>query len=880
PAPPPPPREAPGAAAPTPAEPPRGDALTRAATALARGAFDAPRLTLALLALLVAVSIGLASRLGVDTDSSKMLNPSLPFQVRAQAINAAFPAVKNTVLVVVRGSHADAVEAATAALAARLGADPAVERAFAPSADPFLVTHGLMYQPLDEMRATLSRLSQSANVLAALRAERTVEGFLASLDRAMLLAEGGGADPADLAPLMEGAAASFDSAAAGTPVPFDWTRAVSGADPIVTRVVTVEPMLDFDRLNPAKPALEAVAAAIAGLDPALARLVEVGVTGDPALRADELASVTATLPLSFGLSFLIVAGVLYLALGSLARMALALGSVLVTLVLTAGFAALGVGALNLISVAFVVLMVGLGIDFAIHLMAHLDEDRAKGAPPRAALLASMRSIGGALALSAATTAMAFLAFTTTDFVGMAQLGLIGGAGVVLAFLTALTLIPAAVALRPGLASGRGPLGVPRPGKGGARLGVALALGLGLAAAALAPQVRFDADPMALRDQQAASVQVYGWLAADPALAPLRLSVMVDDAAAAAATAEAAAALPGVERVLWLGDLVPGDQDAKLDELDLAYPSVLFAVEGEAVDLVDPPEGDIAERLAAFAHPAGARLAEALQRWRAAAGPGGADAMAEALFRFFPALIERLGMQLEAGPVAIADLPDGLVRRFRAGDGRLRVEIAATDPLVDPAARDAFVDAVAAAVPEAGGAPAQVSGAARAVGGAMLQATLLALAATAAAAAVALRSAPQVLAIVLPLLLAGAVTMAASALLDIPFNYANVIVLPLMIGIGVDTGIHLATRARAIGRQARSADGTGTRVFDTSTPRAALASALTTIGAFGTLALSDHRGTASMGVMLVIALSASVLMMFALTPPLVARFTKPSAASAR
>ncbi|MEL6575827.1 MAG: hypothetical protein AAFQ81_08040, partial [Pseudomonadota bacterium] len=101
------------------------------------------------------------------------------------------------------------------------------------------------------------------------------------------------------------------------------------------------------------------------------------------------------------------------------------------------------------------------------------------------------------------------------------------------------------------------------------------------------------------------------------------------------------------------------------------------------------------------------------------------------------------------------------------------------------------------------------------------------------------------------------TLAASALLGIPFNYANIIVLPLMIGIGVDTGIHLAIRASR-------ADGT---VFDTSTPRAALASALTTIAAFGTLALSDHRGTASMGIMLCIALTAGLLMIFAITPRL-------------
>jgi hypothetical protein len=100
-------------------------------------------------------------------------------------------------------------------------------------------------------------------------------------------------------------------------------------------------------------------------------------------------------------------------------------------------------------------------------------------------------------------------------------------------------------------------------------------------------------------------------------------------------------------------------------------------------------------------------------------------------------------------------------------------------------------------------------------------------------------------------------MAASALLGLPFNYANVIVLPLMIGIGVDSAVHLALRAARTGK-----------VAGTATPAAVAFSALTTIGAFATLALSDHRGTASMGTMLAIALVAAVAMAFALTGPLV------------
>jgi predicted RND superfamily exporter protein len=118
-----------------------------------------------------------------------------------------------------------------------------------------------------------------------------------------------------------------------------------------------------------------------------------------------------------------------------------------------------------------------------------------------------------------------------------------------------------------------------------------------------------------------------------------------------------------------------------------------------------------------------------------------------------------------------------------------------------------------------------------------------------------RRVSDTIAILLPLGVAATITAAASVLLEMPFNYANVIVLPLMLGLSVDAGVHIAMRERR-------APGA---VFATSTPRAVLFSALTTIGAFGTLALSEHRGTASMAVLLSVAVLAAVGSTLALTP---------------
>ena len=823
-----------------------------------------PVWALGLLSLVVLLALVASFRLSVDTDSRRMLAPHLPFQQRANALNAAFPGLKNTLVVAVRSTSSDAADAAVAALSEALTRrNDVIEWVFAPTADPYLVSHGLLYLDRDTLDARLTRLGKSANLLAGLREDQSFAGFLRALDMATQLAGRAGGGTADLEPLYAEAAAVLAGEADGGARPFGWASALagSGADPVL-RLITAGPKLDFTRVNPAKLALAAIHEAIAGLDPGLARVVEIGVTGDPALRAEELQSVTGRIGLSLALSLIFVAILLRLALGSAARAGLALGALVVTLILTAGFASLAVGALNLISIAFIILMVGLGIDFAIHFISHFDEHAGECPDRRTALIRSSEAIGVALVLSAATTSLAFFAFATTDFTGMAQLGLIGGAGVLIALAVALTAIPAAITLWPGLAAGPPPRRLWQPPRAIRRGLIWFAVGAGLAGALLAPQSRFDSDPMNLRNPAAPSVQTYGWLAADPAMAPLRLSLLAASPDEARALVSALTAVPEVRDAHWLGDLVPDDQAAKLDLIDLNYPSLLHAVEGAPADLTGTDAPVTPETLALLLETrpglAASALARELRAYAERRTPARDVALSGAIFQYFPLLIDRLGLQLDAGEVTAEALPAPLRARYVAPDGRLRVEIAAAADLRDPAAMTAFVDAVAAVAPGAAGPPDQIAGAANTVAGAILQAVVLALLGCALLAWIMLRDVARIAAILLPLLLAGAVTVGASVIFGLPFNYANVIVLPLLIGVGIDSGVHFALRASS---------GSGS-VFDTATPRAVLYSALTTIAAFGTLGLSEHPGTASMGILLAISLAAAVGMIFALTPALV------------
>lgn len=837
----------------------------RLVEAWVRQVVAAPGRTLLALGLLTALSIAATLVfLRVDSDSSRLLAPDLPFQVRAHALNAAFPDLKTAILVVVEAPGPDAADAVAGALTLALGARPEVAEVFAPSVDPYLVSHGLLYRDTAAVDRSLTELSAASNLLAALRADQTVAGFLAALDQAGALAEEGSAGTAGLDRLHAEAASVWAAVRAGEARAFAWTDALGepradGAQAApVRRVITVRPRLDPARLSPARPALDAIEAAIAGLDPGLAAEARIAVTGEPALRAEELRSVTSTIGISFASSLLLVGLILWIALRTARRALLAVALLVAIVALVTGFAA-SAGPLNLISIAFIVLMTGMGEDFLVHLMLDIEARVEAGLDAAAAAIATAGELGGSMLLAAGTTSAAFLAFTATDFVGMAQLGLIGGVGVLMACAVALTAIPAAVALRPGLARARSrPPGRPRraPSRRAVLLLGLAGLVVSILAGVVARDARFDADPINLRDPDAPSVVAFRRIAADPGLTPYRMSVLTPDATEAARVAGALAAVPEVARAVWLGDLIPPDQGAKLDLIDLAYPSIAFAVSGAPVALEAPlsPEA-VRARLLARLDAAGGSAAALAAELRAGDPPG----LRDALFRHFPAFVARLGATLSAGEVTVGTLPAPLTGRFLAADGRYRVDVTPRDDMADPAALARFVAAVAAVAPGAAGAPDQIAGATRVVGGAMLSATTLAALAAGVLVWLATRRRIELVAVMVPLVAAGAITAAFGVLADVPFNYANIIVAPLLIGLGIDSAVYLAHAGRA-GPAA---------LFAGPAPRAVVFSVATTIAAFGTLAFSDHRGTASMGILLTVALTATLVASFSLTPAILA-----------
>lgn len=810
-----------------------------------------------------------ATHLKVNTDTSTMLDPELDFQERALALREAFPQIKEDIIVIARGESLDETDAYISDLAKIIAKDEeAFAASFSPAIDPFFAENGLLYLSEAELESRLTQLSRASGLIETLIRTPTLGALFTTLAENDALAERSDLGADTLQSIYGEIADTVEAALDGRDQPFSWMGALDAQtrdEASHTRVLYATPALDYSRLQPAKPALETLRTAITMLDEKYAGRVDAYVTGDPALRVEELETVTRGIGLSMGLSLILVSTLLLICYRSASMAGVTLAGLVVTLVLTSAFAAAFVGELNLVSVAFVVLLVGLGLDFAIHLLLHVQERRVAGQHNREALSGALHEVGPALALAAPTTALAFLSFVPTSFIGIAQLGVIAGAGVIIAFAVSVTFLPAALFILPvsRKETRRGAVrGVFRAIEQIAGPVAILTILLGVASLTLMPQVRFDADQMSLRNPLAPSVQGFNILFEDDETIPYRLTRLADSAEAARETAEAARTLPSVATTRTLLDFVPENQDAKLELIDFAAGTLVFAFAAEPGSVDGPPAEQGLEVLRARLSEAyeagpGARLGALLEEVEARGDPALIARIEENIFRYWPDLTARLSAQLNADIVTIDDIPAPLRTRYRSEDGLWRVDILPEADVRDYQALRAFVDNVETTFGDLGGGAAQSLKAGAEISRAMLTATAIAFAVVALILTLFIRRIGLVALVLFPLALAAVLTAATGVVFNIPFNYANVIVLPLLIGIGVDSGIHLVLR--------HEQTEAGETVFGTSTPRAVLFSALTTVASFGSLMLSPHRGTASMGELLSIAIAFTLICTLVVLP---------------
>ncbi|HKT18537.1 MAG TPA: MMPL family transporter [Stellaceae bacterium] len=815
-----------------------------------------------------------ATQLSIDTDLDKLISSDVTWRQQAHAFDQAFPQNANLLAIVIDGATPDETSDATAALAAQLEQQPDLFKSVRiPGSDAFFARNGLLFLPKSEVQSFADQLIAAQPLLGTLAADPSLAGVFGTLD---LLAKGAahGDIPAEsLDGPFTAVADATEAALKGRYAPLSWQTLLSGrsADPRELRhFILVQPVLDYNALEPGERATSFIRSEANELGLTPARGVTVRITGDVALSDEQLASLSEGAGFSAGLSITLLCVWLLLALRAIRLVGAIIGTLIAGLLISAGFAALAVGTLNPISVAFAVLFVGIAVDFGIQFSVRYRAERFRSGDLAEALRRTATGIGGPLSVAAGATSVGFLAFVPTNYTGVSDLGLIAGVGMLIALALNLTLLPALLVLSHARGEPR-PIGfrwaapIDRFLLSRRKVVALAALIVALGSAATLPWLSFDFNPLDLQNRHSEAVSTLFELMKDPNATPYTIEILEPSLEVATSVAKKLDALPEVGQTVTLASFVPSDQDAKLaiiqDARTLLAPSLFPATirPPPSDDKVLATIADFAKDTAALADKGSAsarRLAQALKAVLARGSPI-LPALVANLSANAARRLDELRTSLSAEKTTLGTIPAEVKRDWMTPDGRARIEVFPKSAISSNTQLETFVAAVRQIAPNATGTPVTIQESADTVTSAFMTAGVIALAAIAVLLAVVLRRLSDVALVLAPLILAGLMTLATGVLVGLPLNYANIIALPLLLGIGVSFDIYFVMRWRS---------GTGD-LLQSSTARAILFSALTTGTAFGSLALSNHPGTSEMGKLLTLALFYTLVSTFIVLPAL-------------
>ena len=822
-----------------------------------------PWMTLAAALLLcVLAGVFIAGHFKMTSDTTQMFSPTVDWRQHEITLTKAFPQNSDTIVVVVDGATPELAEQAAATLTARL--TPQTGRLFAgvrrPDGGAFFAREGLLFLSPAEVASTTDQLVSAQPFLGPMAADPSLRGVASAISTLAMGVTQGQTTLASVAKPVHALADTMQGVAAGRPTFFSWQNLFGGGDSLrssTRRFIIVQPRLDYAALTPGADATEAIRAAVHGLG---LDGVRVRLTGSTPLSDEEFASIADRAWLVFGSMGLAMAVMLWLAVRSVRLVCAILATTLIGLVLTAAVGLAAVHRFTLISVAFIPLFVGLGVDFGIQLSIRFRAERLEHDDLKDALAAAGAGIGRSLALAAAAITLGFFAFLPTPYIGVSELGVISGLGMIIGLALNLTLLPALITLfRPPRQTGE--VGSPRLAPLDRFLverrklvlwGFAISSALGVA---LLPLVRFDFNPLHLRNVRGEAMSTLLDIMRDPKETPNTIDVLSPSLGAADQMAARLSKLPEVAQTVTLSSFVPDDQppklaaisdaqtllDITLNPLDIAPPPT----DAQTVDALRKTAVDLRAAAAASPGPAAQdalRLATALEAV-ANGPPAGRTRAAAALIPPLQVLLDQIRNMLLAEPVTLQSLPADLVRDWVTPDGRARVQVSPSGDSNNNAVLQRFSKAVLKVAPDASGAPISIQAASHTISSAFIEAGVLSLVVICALLVAALRSLRETAFTLAPIVVAGFLTLGTCVLIGQPINFANIIAFPLLFGVGVAFHIYFVMAWR----------GGATNLLQSSLARGVFFSAMTTGAAFGALMFSSHPGTASMGKILMISL---------------------------
>jgi len=811
--------------------------------------------------LMVGAAIFDVTRFSINTDVERLIAKDVPWHQRQVAFTKAFP--QKGISAVITASTPENAEQAANELRQVLAKNSELfPRVAQPDSGDFFDRNQLLLAKSSDVRQTIAGLTRAEPILTQLSRDPSLRGVMNVLSFAANEVRQGRMKLEQLSWPLSLAAETLNDVLSGKPASFSWKELLQGHHSSLDErrhFLEIEPKLDFSKLQPGSAADSGIhqAAADLGLQQKLNATVRL--TGQVPMDDQQFSVIRDSALRDTLTAALGVLVILWLALRSWKIIAAVFFSLVVGLATTAGLGLVLVGSFNLISIAFFVLFVGLGVDFGIQFSVRYRAERHDRDDLHLALTSAAKKIGNPLALAAAATAVGFFAFLPTSYSGLSELGLVAGCGMLIAFACSITLVPATLALLnpPGEAAPVGfkflaPLDdfLQRH-----RIAVVVAtLGLAAAASPLLLHLPFDFNPVNLQNPNSPAVVTYRELQKDPETSASDAEILAPSIEQADAAAKRLDAVPQVARTITVNSYVPGDQSTKIAELKSASRRLRPAIETakHPAPTDDQTVASIKQTAKALSAAAGtqhgaaadaARNVSALLNRLARADPAVRQKAEAAVISPLRFDLDQLRKSLSPQPISISSLPPDLLRAWVLPDGRARVEALAKGDPNDSGVLRRFAAAVLQAEPSATGPAISYYESGRTVTRAFVQAGIFALVAISILLFIALRRLVDVLLTLVPLLLAGAVTLQVCVLANLALNFANIIALPLLLGVGVAFKIYYIMAWRA-GK---------TGLLQSALTRAVVFSAMTNAIAFGSMWASNYPGMSSMGKLMALAL---------------------------
>jgi hypothetical protein len=804
-----------------------------------------------------------ATHFAMTTDVNQLISENIPWRQREAAFEKAFPQFE-LIVAVIDAPTPELVDEATSALVQRLSALKGLVHSIQqPKGGSFFAQNGLLFEPVNDLAPQMNALIQAQRLIQVLAGDPSLRGVIQVLQFGLLGVQGGQLTLDTMTWPMTLAANAIEKVNVGQPASFSWHELVqghAGKPDDLLRFLEIRAALDFSELEPGQRATDAIRKAASDLDFAGKYQARLRLTGPVPMADEEFATIKENAALNATITIAIVLFILWLALRWVRIIFAVFVCLVVGLLITAALGLLMVGTLNLISVYFAVLFVGLGVDFGLQFSVRYRAERHAIDNVRGALLEAGRRAGAPLTLAALATAAGFFSFLPTVYKGVSELGLIAGVGMLVAFGTSITLLPALLSLlKPPSEPEQLGYAVLAPVDrflARHRIGILIATGIVVVGGLpLLFWLRFDFNPINLRSPKVESVATYLQLKSDPDSGANDIEVLEPTLAAADQTADKLRALPQVSRVVTLSSFVPPDQQQKLPLIDNAAQSLLPVLNPTAAS--QPPTDaqnvsmlnstvDFLNRLAGSDTSDGAvaahRLAAAMSAL-AKADPATRQRTEMVFVQPLHTALDDLRDLFKAKEITRDDLPPELVGQWVTTAGQARIDVAPQGDSNDNTVLRNFASAVLAVAPNAIEGPISILEARKAIVSAFIEAGACALLSIGILLWITLRRFSDVLLTLVPLLLAGVVTLEICVLVDLPLNFANIIALPLLLGVGVAFKIYYIMAWR---------EGQ-TNLLQSVLTRAVTFSACTTATAFGSLWFSSHPGTSSMGKLLAISL---------------------------